>query len=62
MNTSEFTRRRANEGMDSLAVNLLFLYRFYTHADPWGHLSEILNSIKQDLGPAERMGYTLIQP
>jgi hypothetical protein len=41
---------------------LLFLYRFYTHPDPWGHLTEIFNSVKQDFGPAERMGYTLIQP
>ncbi len=48
--------------MDSLTVDLLFLYRFYTHADPWSHLSEIFLSVKQDFGPAERMGYTLIQP
>ena len=47
--------------MDSLAVDLLFLYRFYTHPDPWDHLLEIFNSVKQDFGPAERMGYTLIQ-
>jgi len=25
-------------------------------------LSEIFNSVKQDYGPAERMGYTLLQP
>jgi hypothetical protein len=43
-------------------VDLLFLYRFYTHPDPWGHLEEIFHSVRQDFGPAEKMGYTLIQP
>jgi hypothetical protein len=47
--------------MDSLVVDLLFLYRFYTHPDPWSHLLQIFASVQRDFGPARAMGYTLLQ-
>jgi hypothetical protein len=46
--------------MDSLAMDLLFLYRFYSHEDPWNHLSEIFASVQRDFKPARKMGYTLV--
>ena len=48
--------------MDSLVADLLFLYRFYSHPDAWGHLSEIFASVKRDFKPARGMGYTLALP
>jgi hypothetical protein len=47
--------------MNSLIVDMLFLQRFYTHADPWNNLEGIYHSILEDFGPAEKMGYTLMQ-
>lgn len=46
--------------LNSLVVDLLFLYRFYSHPDPWGDLGEIFSSVKRDFKPARRMGYTFI--
>jgi hypothetical protein len=46
--------------MNSLVVDMLFLKRFYSDIDPWNNLEDIYNSILQDFGPAEGMGYTLI--
>jgi hypothetical protein len=47
--------------MDSLAADLLFLYRFYSHADSWNGLSEIFDSVVRDFRPAQKMGFTLVQ-
>jgi hypothetical protein len=46
--------------VDSLVVDLLFLHRFYKHADPWGGLSDIYDSVLRDFRPARKMGYTLV--
>lgn len=46
--------------MDSLAADLLFLYRFYSHADPWHALPDVFASVKRDFKPARKMGYTLV--
>ena len=46
--------------MDSLVVDLLFLYRFYTNDDPWKNLTKIFESILRDFQPALKMGYTLM--
>ena len=46
--------------MDSLVVDLLFLYRFYSHKDPWKALPEVFASVKRDFRPARKMGYTLV--
>lgn len=48
--------------MNSLLVDLMFLYRFYTHGDPWNNLREIFSSIEQDFHPSREMGYTLMLP
>jgi hypothetical protein len=48
--------------MNSLVVDLLFLYRFYTHEDPWAGLPEIFASVVKDFRPARKMGYTLVLP
>ena len=47
--------------MNSLIVDMLFLFRFYTHEDPWSHLANIFESVLNDFVPAREMGYTLIQ-
>jgi len=47
--------------MDSLAIDLLFLYRFYTSLHTWNKLSEIVESVKRDFKPAREMGYTIVQ-
>jgi hypothetical protein len=46
--------------MDSLVVDLLFLYRFYSHNDPWTALPEIFASVERDFTPVRKMGYTLV--
>jgi hypothetical protein len=46
--------------MNSLVVDMLFLFRFYTNKDPWNNLQEIFNSVMKDFGPASEMGYTLL--
>ena len=46
--------------MDSLVVDLLFLYRFYSNDDPWNNLTNIFESILTDFEPARKMGYTLM--
>jgi hypothetical protein len=46
--------------MDSLAADLLFLHRFYSHDDPWNGLPEIFASVERDFRPARDMGYTLV--
>jgi hypothetical protein len=46
--------------MNSLVVDMLFLYRFYRHGDPWNHLADIFDSVLKDFGPAREMGYTLL--
>jgi hypothetical protein len=46
--------------MNSLIVDLLFLFRFYTDPDPWGNLRRIYYSILRDFEPARGMGYTLM--
>ncbi|HNT76151.1 MAG TPA: hypothetical protein PKH77_14140 [Anaerolineae bacterium] len=47
--------------INSLVIDMLFLYRFYTDDDPWNNLADIFNSVLQDFAPAKPMGYTLIQ-
>ena len=47
--------------MHSLVTDLLFLQRFYSHADPWNNLSAIFDSVKEDYRPAEALGYTMLQ-
>ncbi len=47
--------------MHSLVVDLLFLYRFSTHPDPWPNLAQISASVRRDFGPARAMGYTLLE-
>ena len=47
--------------MNSLAIDLLFLYRFYTHKDPWNSLADIFGSVEKDFEPAREMGYTLLR-
>jgi hypothetical protein len=47
--------------VDSLAVDLLFLYRFFSHPDPWQGLSEIFATVQRDFHPARKMGYTLVK-
>ena len=47
--------------VNSLVVDLLFLHRFYRHSDPWGHLSEIYDSVVRDFRPAKQMGFTLVR-
>ncbi len=51
----------AVDWMDSLVVDLLFLYRFYSAADPWSELPTVFESVKRDFPPAQAMGYTLYQ-
>jgi hypothetical protein len=46
--------------MDSLVVDLLFFYRFYSHNDPWAALPEIFASVQRDFKPVRKMGYTLV--
>lgn len=46
--------------INSLMIDLMFLYRFYTHGDPWNNLADIFASIEDDFAPARRMGYTLM--
>ena len=46
--------------MDSLVVDLLFLYRFYSHPNPWSSLAEVFSSVQRDYRPARKMGYTLV--
>lgn len=47
--------------MQSLVTDMLFLQRFYTHADPWNNLRAIFDSVKEDYPPTEALGYTMIQ-
>lgn len=47
--------------IDSLVVDTLFLYRFYTNKDPWGNLPDIFASVLNDFTPAQKMGYTLLE-
>lgn len=47
--------------MNSLIVDMLFLFRFYAHEDPWNNLTNIFESVLNDFVPAQEMGYTLIQ-
>lgn len=47
--------------MDSLIADMTFLYRFYSHADPWGALREIMDSVHRDFRPAAAMGLTMIE-
>jgi hypothetical protein len=47
--------------MQSLVTDMLFLQRFYTDPDPWNNLAAIFASVKADYGPAEALGYTLLQ-
>jgi hypothetical protein len=47
--------------MDSLVVDILFLFRFYMNEDPWGNLRGIFGSVVNDFTPAQRMGYTLLE-
>ena len=51
----------AVDWMDSLVVDMLFLYRFYSDPTPWDNLKDIFASVKQDFAPAQAMGYTLYQ-
>ena len=46
--------------MNSLVIDLLFLFRFYTNSDPWTNLRAIFDSVVRDFGPAREMGYTLL--
>ena len=46
--------------MNSLIVDMLFLFRFYTDEDPWSRLEGIFESILRDFVPAREMGYTLL--
>lgn len=46
--------------MNSLVADLLFVYRFYSHDDPWNGMSEIFASVERDFKPAREMGYTLV--
>ena len=46
--------------MDSLVVDLLFLYRFYMSLHTWNKLSEIFESVERDFKPAREMGYTFV--
>jgi hypothetical protein len=48
--------------MDSLLTDLLFLYRFYSDTDPWGHIRSIHKSVLADYAPAQQLGYELHMP
>lgn len=45
--------------MDSMLTDLLFLRRFYAHADPWANLEAIGESVLADFAPARRLGWRL---
>jgi hypothetical protein len=47
--------------MDSMVLDLLFLYRFYTSLHTWNKLAETFESVQRDFKPARKMGYTLFQ-
>jgi hypothetical protein len=47
--------------MDSLVVDLLFLYRFYTSLHTWNKLTETFESVQRDFKPAREMGYILVE-
>jgi hypothetical protein len=47
--------------MDSMVVDILFLYRFYTSLHTWQKLAETFESVQRDFKPARKMGYTLFQ-
>jgi hypothetical protein len=47
--------------MHSLVTDLLFLQRFYSHADPWNNLRAIFDSVKEDYRLAEALGYTMLR-
>jgi hypothetical protein len=47
--------------MHSLVTDILFLQRFYSHADPWNNLRAIFDSVKEDYRPAEVLGYTILR-
>jgi hypothetical protein len=47
--------------MDSMVVDLLFLYRFYTSLHTWKKLAETFESVQRDCKPARKMGYILVE-
>ena len=47
--------------MDSMAVDLMFIHRFFMDDDPWKNLGKIVASIIADFRPAKAMGYTVLQ-
>jgi hypothetical protein len=47
--------------MDSMVVDLLFLYRFYTSLHTWNKLAETFESVQRDFKAARRMGYILVE-
>jgi hypothetical protein len=47
--------------MDSMVVDLLFLYRFYTSLHTWNKLRETFESVQRDFKLARKMGYILFQ-
>ncbi len=48
--------------LDSMIIDLLFMRRFFAHADPWAHLHDIHQSVLEDFAPARNLGYELRTP
>ena len=44
---------------ESMLTDMLFLFRFYRDADPWGNLQAIHESVIADFAPARRLGFEL---
>ena len=45
--------------MDSMMVDLLFFYHFFSDLEPWKNLEEIFSKVKDSYQPASEMGYIL---
>ena len=46
--------------LESMLIDLLFLRRFYAAKNPWRELGAIARSVRRDLAPARRLGWTWV--